>query len=168
MNVTAVRLGFTPDEIGYALAFFSAPEIIAAMPDCDRTPYAAYSAAKAIESGNSLAYLPLVDGVPIGLFWGNWLSEKCIVGHWGVLDKHRTAGAPQRAVEAIAELIRKEFPSVTTLMGITPVTNRAALIGARVAGFKRVGILPQSHVANGVTCDSWILIKELYANDAEQ
>lgn len=167
MNVTATRLGNTPAEIGYALTFFSAPEIVAALPDADRSPYSAYNAAKAVEQGACIAYVPMCDSVPVGLFWGTWLSSTTIVGHWGVLTRHLRHGLTQGAMQAVCELLHKEFPTVTNIMGFTPVCNRAAYAGALRCGFTKVGILPKSHVSYGKFYDSWILVKEIAIDDAD-
>ena len=160
MMIESVRLGGNDASINWLMRFFLAPEISSSLPDGDQQLCRVYDAAKALEQNQVIAYCPMMDSKPIGLFWGKFISDFCIMAHWGLLKEYHQKGVALAAAESTMKKMKSEFPFVTSVMGTVPKSNLRCYAGALKSGFKVQGTLPKSHIKNGKIYDSWIVIKE--------
>jgi len=161
MEVKAVRIGYNPESLEWVLRFFMDKEILAAMPDENQNMTSLYDCGKALESGSSIMYVPLIDDQPVGLFWGSFFGANTIEGHWGVLAKYRKRGVAKACCDAVFSLLADDFPQVTNVIGQVAKCNIACYAGALRCGFEVLGTLPSSHWKNGKIYDSWILRREI-------
>lgn len=161
MEVTAIRMAYSEQSLEWLMRFFMDRDIMAAMPDENQNLRSVYEAGKALEYNSVIAYLPVVDGQPVGLFWGKFFGASTIEGHWGVLREHRKKGVAEACCDAVFECLSEEFPEVTNVIGQVAKCNLASFAGALKCGFKIVGTLPRSHRKNGRLYDSWILRREV-------
>lgn len=161
MTVECVRLGSNEASINWLMRFFLAPEITQSMPDGDKSLASVYNAAKALENGFVIAYCPMMDGEPLGLFWGKFINDFCVLAHWGLLKEFQKKGVALAASKAAIDAVKKDFPMVTSIMGTISKNNIRCYAGALKAGFTANGTLPKSHTTNGKIYDSWIVVKEI-------
>lgn len=146
--------------IDFAMRFYMDEEIQSILPDGDRSYARVFEGVQAIQAGAVVAYAIMCGERPVGMFWGSFLNDFCLVAHWGILKRYRTPGLASDVAKVGIPKVFEMFPMLTSIMGFTPKNNLAGVIGARVAGFKEQGILPKSHVDNGKLVDSIIFVRE--------
>ena len=156
-----LRLGPNNVSIQFMMSFFADAEISNSLPDDDRTLCASYRAAQALEGGSVLAYAPVLNGKAIGLFWGKFMNDKCIEANWGIFKEFRGRGTAKEAMQAVIDMVKEDFPMVTSVIGTISKHNIRSYAGAVSCGFTSEGTLPKNHIHNGKVYDSWIVVKEI-------
>lgn len=119
-----------------------------------------YAYQRMLEQGLLQLYVPLLDGVPAGLFYGWFLGDKIFTGHQVMNHCARSNNIPSRALYSASLAVFDDFPTCRCIMGFTPLTKRAAILVALRAGYKRCGQIGQFYELQGRWQDVAIMVKE--------
>lgn len=109
--------------------------------------YMEEGSAQELDMSPSFWYLPILEGEEIaGIAVAQWLGNKLITWHFGLLKKFRNHNSPKYAKEAMKYINDKCSNVVHTLM--LPSYKTYALAGAKETGFKEVYRIKKSILKN--------------------
>jgi RimJ/RimL family protein N-acetyltransferase len=157
--ISIVPFSNSPECIDFAMRFFLDEEIFGVLPVTDRSHHRVWEAVTILAGGTGIAYIACVDGEPIGMLWGEFVSPVCILGHWGILRKYRTPGLARAVGERAMNRVFDDFSGLQAIMGFTPKNNLAAVAGAKSIGFVEQGIIPNGHLESDGYVDTIILVR---------
>ena len=160
MNVRAIQLGPTRATRGWLDTVFHDARNRAALPPQSRCCEWVDTLYERLLNARILMLLPVVGAEAAGLYWGAPMDGTAYSVHQFVMPPFRRGFLPVRMAKACAAKAFELLPNVTHLMGFTPVSNRAATVVARRAGFRECGVMPHYYETDDGTEDCTILVME--------
>lgn len=159
MTITILQLNGTEYAEPWIRTVFNEPSCFEALSDDSRSSGFVFELVDRCRCNQVIALMPVVDGVAAGLYWGGPWEGGIYSVHEFMMPRFRKGFIPIKAARACAAKAFSISAGIEYLMGIVPVTYRAALLTGKRAGWKQIGIFPGFHLYHGERIDCAIMMK---------